>query len=278
MGFSVAGSRKYLVLVKITLTLRLLTACTSGYEVNANISTNDTANIINGKKVQDGSVFSKNAVLLINRLTSEVCTATLLGGNFALTAAHCLDNENPGNLYLFFGAKPNATTERRQVVAMKASPYWELRQKETKNTGDIAVIKFDGEELPKGYAAAEVLADDSILVDGLSTVVLGYGVSDAVTTAGAGILRMATLPILDSKYSDTEILLDQNKGSSICHGDSGGPAYVRVPGKNGKKAKYYVWGVSNRGVRDIDNNCQNSVAYTNVVVYLVWIQNTLKTL
>ena len=273
------GFKKQTLLTSTLLALCLLSGCTKNFaDTPFNSDDKKVSGIINGKFVTDDSVLSKTTVLLANPVVGEICTATLLGGNYALTAAHCLDQEKPENMYVFFGTQPNGNSERRQVVAMKASPYWELRRREAKNTGDIAIIKFDGGPLPKGYVAAELLENSNLLKNGLNATVLGYGITEANIDEGEGILRMAILPILDKDFSSTEITLDQSKGSSVCHGDSGGPAYVYIPPTKKTTGHYALWGISNRGLNDNDNDCQGSVAYTNVLIYLVWIQNVLRTL
>lgn len=273
------GSKKFTLLVSISLSAVFLSACTPAepFEV-PNFDQGTFQNIVNGIEVQSGNEMANSVVLVINRATSEVCTASLLDSNHALTAAHCLDNDNPGNLYVFFAAKPNSSTERRQVIAARASSYWAIRQKEDANTGDIAVIKFAGTQLPRGYKPVEILEDPTVLRVGKTIPVLGYGFNDPNDPASAGVLRMTQLKVLNMKFSSTEIVLDQSKGSGVCHGDSGGPAYVYVPGKSGKKGRYLLWGVTSRSINDGEDSCARSVAITNAVLYKTWIQNVLRTL
>jgi secreted trypsin-like serine protease len=283
MGFSMAGFKKVahlsLKISQILVLTSLLLACSKGFEKEAIQTDSETGYfIINGKNVDAKTPAVRSTVLLFNALTKDACTATLLGNNYALTAAHCIDKDNTENLYVLFGTEREELFDQRVVIASKASQYWKIRQREDKDTGDIAVIKFEGTGLPEGYGPAEFLQDTSLLRNGANTFVLGFGVTDAITTAGAGTLRSANLPILNSTYSGSELLLDQSKGSRICHGDSGGPAYIKAYDKKTKTEKYYLWGIANRGIGDDDNTCENAVAYTNVTLYLVWIQNVLKTL
>jgi len=273
------GFKKSVILGQALVLLSLLSACSKGFEKEAIQADPETTSfIINGKNVDAKTPAVRSTVLFFNAMTKEVCTATLLATNYALTAAHCLDSKNSDDLYVLFGTEREELFDQRQVIASKASPYWANRQREDKDTGDIAVIKFDGGELPEGYGPAEFLQETYLLRNGANILVLGYGVNDPVTTAGAGTLRSTNLPILNSTYSGSEMLLDQSKGSRICHGDSGGPAYIKAYDKKTKTEKYYLWGIANRGIGDDDNTCENAVAYTNATLYWVWIQNVLKTL
>ncbi len=270
------GSKNFAILAGVLLGLNL-SACTPAkqFQIKYSADEGNPSNIIAGNDVANNSSLSKSVVLLINSFTQEVCSASLIGNQYALTAAHCLDKENPNNLYIFFAAKPNGKTERRRVIAMQAFPYWALRQSEDINTGDIAVIKFEGIALPKGYKAVEFLPEDQKILKGAKTIVLGYGIKNAQTQVGAGVLRYTTLTVSNPNYSSTEILLDQSKGSSVCHGDSGGPAYFYMKDSHGQ-LKYYFWGVANHSsVDDVDNNCNKGVVYTNALLYQTWIQNMM---
>jgi len=266
---------KFTALTSLALCLSLA-ACTAPKEVpvdasEINAETPELNNIIGGGSVAEGSALSRSVVLLVNSQTREVCTAALIGGNFALTAAHCVDREDVQNMFVFFAAKPNKNTERRQVVNAKVSPYWDHRKKEEKNTSDIAVIKFAGNGLPNGYQPVKFLEDNSVLVKGMASVILGYGVNEAAKQTGAGALRFTILKISDPNFSPTEKLLNQSKGNAACYGDSGGPAFVYRKDKSGK-TQFYMWGIANHPSKDdVDNLCNKSVVYTDATVFATWI-------
>ncbi|WP_413289852.1 S1 family peptidase [Bdellovibrio sp. HCB337] len=273
------GSNKIASLISVSLMATMLSACTLADNFKAeNFESEDTQDIVNGREIQNDNELAKSVVFIVNKVTKDVCTGSILDNNHVLTAAHCLDTEDQTNLYVFFAARPNGKTERRQVLAAKYSPYWEMRQLESYDTGDIAVIKFDGTELPVGYKPVTFLEDYSILREETPVSVLGYGLSDASDPTSVGVLRVGNLKIADPNFSSTEITLDQTKGTGVCHGDSGGPAYVYIPGKNGSKGQYLLWGVSTRGVNDDDSTCNKSVAITNASIYLTWIMLAVKTL
>ena len=70
-----------------------------------------------------------------------------------------------------------------------------------------------------------------------------------------------------------EITLDQSQGRGACHGDSGGPAYVKdaVSGKN------ILVGVTSRGTNP-QGLCDRQAIYTGVMGYAQWIANGVKEL
>lgn len=269
-------SGKYKTLWQMGFALVFLNACHSNPDlVSDSLSRTSFRGIINGHEVQNDDRLAKNTVLLVNRTEKNqyVCTATLLGGPFALTAAHCLDSENTQNMYVFFDTHPSEKSERRQVIAQKASPYWGT-DKFRKNAGDIAVIKFEGDALPKGYHGVEFLENPSVIRTSPTTLVYGFGLSGLTLEDKDGFtLRKAVLPMTHIAYSATEVLLDQTQGSQVTVGDSGGPAYVWHRGK------YYFWGLANREVvLETDSSTLPAVVFTNALLYRTWVQNLLRSL
>lgn len=203
------------------------------------------------------------------------------------------------NLDMVIGTKNQLFTHffQRNVTDAKVNPLFEDPASEDKDSdvGDIALIKFEG-SLPEGYHPAELLSDDSILKRGVDITIAGFGVSnvytepidpkkvkdlqeaieygeiycyddeltDCVTVemGGDGILRQTHALI--SSVQETEFRLDESTGHGTCSGDSGGPAYVTIEGKQ------YLTGVTSRG----SALCDNVGVYTNVTPYAEWIALT----
>lgn len=233
-------------------------------------ATNDGA-IIGGEEATGEEDFAKTIVLLYNVAEGGICTASILSKSILLTAAHCVEG-NPKNMIVVFGTSvESATLEKRQVEAYKVSPVWPVRQTEDLNTGDIALVKFEG-GLPEGYKSRKILADISKLSDGQTVMLAGYGNNDGAKGEGAGTLRYVETTIKQVAFSSSEILIEQSKGKGACHGDSGGPAYVEIDGK------LVIVGVTSRGVNDPNNDCSVSAAYTSVAYYADWIARTAKEL
>ena len=81
-------------------------------------------------------------------------------------------------------------------------------------------------------------------------------------------------------YSKSEFLLESAKGKSACHGDSGGPAYVKVEVERDGKIvlEDVLTGVTSRSVGDELDLCNVSVAYTSIPFYASWIVSTARAL
>jgi len=222
--------------------------------------------IIGGTEVPNESPLSRSVALLFNRMTTEVCTASILNNQFVLTAAHCVVGANSKDLYLIFDTTLSEKSATRRVVAAKTTNYYNPKATRKTNTGDLAVVRFAG-GAPHGYTAAKFLTNPTLLSDKAEVTVVGYGVNNDETRTGAGSLRTTTVQILDSNYSQTELTLDQSRHSGVCHGDSGGPVYAIVNGK------LYLWGVVSRSVNP--DNCSEAAIVTDALVYLPWIKDTI---
>lgn len=249
------------------LTLAALVGCGSPQN---SVTTRTDGAIIGGEDVTDTEPFASTIVSLVDTSQGSICTASILSSSILLTAAHCVDGD-PSNLVVVFNRSiEDAKLTTRQVTDYKTSPVWGARQNEPLNNGDIAVVRFEG-GLPAGFKAAKLLSNSANLKDGQAVTLAGYGTSDGIAQTGAGKLRFVETTLKNATYTKSEILMEQSKGKGACHGDSGGPAYVKST--NGE---YVVIGVTSRGVDDPKNTCGVSAAYTSTSYYSAWIVRTAK--
>jgi secreted trypsin-like serine protease len=269
-----ATTQKRTLLATSLVLMLSLAACGKTPFVNAPASnpSGNSAGIIGGSDVTDKDDFSKSVVALYNVTVGSLCTASIVSDQILVTAAHCVDGP-ASSLRVVFGKNLENETDRviEAVISYETSPLWPTRSSEDFNAGDIAVVRFEG-GLPAGYHAAKLLTDDTVLTTGANVLLAGYGISNGVTQEGAGTLRSVVTTIKNGAYSESEILIDQTTGKGACHGDSGGPAYVQVNGQ------WALWGVTNRGVNDPNNDCSVSAAYAKIPFYQSWIATTTKKL
>jgi secreted trypsin-like serine protease len=226
------------------------------------------ARIIGGAEATGEEAFSKTIVSLMNVRKASLCTASIYSDSLLVTAAHCLNGSAARDLRVVFGKSMDSQDlVIRAADAFVVAPSWTLRQRQLTDTGDIALVHFRGGLAP-GYKPAKILTDASALKIDQPVTLAGYGTSDGVSKTGDGRLRFVETMISNTTFSSTEVLVDQSHGKGACHGDSGGPAYVKIDGQ------LYLWGITSRGVNDINDDCSVSSAYTVVPSYLKWLERT----
>jgi secreted trypsin-like serine protease len=233
--------------------------------------------ILGGRPVKERSGVAQHVVALEahNSQAGYLCTAVLITEHAALTAGHCGLKMRQGQV-VFSTDLSTTDAERREVSEVYVQPQFartvkhldhqaEIDPNELRDWGDLALIEFSG-ELPEGYSPIELL-DDSHLSDGQKVVLAGYGLRDPQDPSTAGRLDQVKVAIREAQYSDSEFRVEQTELKGACHGDSGGPALVKVSGK------WYIAGITSRG---LDEDCASDSLYTKPSFYVDWINQVLK--
>lgn len=257
--------KKIIVLVAAST---VLAACNEQTSSSVSLNQNQQG-VIGGDKVTAGMNVARSTVGLYDGKSKSLCSGTLIGENLVLTAAHCID-ETSDQLVVYFGkdfADKDQSLLRRTVKALVNTDY---NPKRAEDTGDIAVVRFEG-SLPAGFAPAPLLKDFSGVGEGTRVVVAGYGLNWSWgVKRGAGVLRTTTLKV-NGAFGSSEVMLDQSLRRGICSGDSGGPAYLDVNGQ------LYLLGVASRGDSlpiPLTPNCFIMSIFTRVDIYANWIATT----
>jgi secreted trypsin-like serine protease len=256
----------------------VLTTCLS---ISSNVAFAETRSnfdtvrdyIIGGQTVSAGDIIAATTVMVTDG--NFICTGSIIAQDIVVTAAHCTAAQAENLRIVFSRQMPSdlttVTDTVHDIYGFVANPGWQGEQSTGPDQHDIAVIRFKG-NLPSGYSVATLLSKSTALTKGETVTLAGYGITDAASQAGAGLLRKVDVQVL-KKLGETEEVLDQSEGAGACHGDSGGPAFVTVNGK------LLLWGVTNRGYPDnAPDDCVHESVYTRITAYTEFVNSAAEQL
>jgi hypothetical protein len=149
------------------------------------------------------------------------CSGVLVGPGRIYTAGHCVAD---GDALLVFGNIPISPSSIQIGT-----------------TGDFAEVDFPPEQTPSGYEAATILPNSDVQ-PGAEIIVAGYGQTSADAPLD-GVLRYASITYTGVDGSSLKF---HDGAQGVCHGDSGGPAYIFQNGT------LYLLGINQRG----DSSCE----------------------
>ncbi len=264
---------RFLLLKKIVLSFSI---------VSVSLAFGSSPDIVGGVEVLEADGEAASTVGLVTRTPqgTGLCTASILASDILVTAAHCVSESHgqathPSNVRVLFGKNLNGKNVKVQLVTgVKVHPKWKGDFSRGVDQGDIAILRFSG-GLPAEYRTAKLLPSKTSLQRGGTALLIGYGVShmDENGGTGAGILRKVDAVIDSPRFGKTEVLLDQRNGRGACHGDSGGPAFIRDRAGN-----LLLWGVTNRADPETAGDCSEGSVYTRITAHSSFIQSTIKEL
>ncbi len=216
--------------------------------------------IVHGKNIKGSDELGKSVVALVGKKGQGqvLCTGTIIAPDTVLTAAHCV-SEDIEKLTLVFAPRIKGVRSEnlREATSAMANPLW--MKSEDPGEGDIALVHFAG-GLPEGYAPVQLASPNLELKNGTEVTMIGYGVTNGLEHKGAGLLRQTQSTIVGEK-SPSEFVTDGHK-SSVCFGDSGGPAFAL---ENGQQVQ---WGVAHSVSSQA---CDDVAIHTSVMAYRAWI-------
>ena len=254
--------------MKLAQTTAVLLFCLNALTCLDRVYADDVSHtkIIGGEEVTESDPVAKTTVAIMGSLS--ICTGSILDHDLIITAAHCLSSPSEMAVAFSRSVLQAGVTKARIIKAIIPKEYRE--DAVTKDQYDIGLIRFEG-GLPPGYEKADLIPDSAMLSSGGTTLLAGYGITNASSHEGAGILRKTSIKIKDVAFAKTEVLLDQTEGHGACHGDSGGPAFIHQGGR------LYLWGVTNRGFpEEAPDDCAHHAVYTNILAHQSWLSAAIE--
>lgn len=240
---------------------------------NAQTSLAPTPAILGPEETEPQDTQAQSTVLVQMKvgLSGTLCSGVLIAKDVVLTAAHCASADV--DVYLTTNLKEHPVAPLH-VLKSAIHPNYKIDDEST-YPYDIALFKVAPTNRP--VATFPDLELQKQIPASLNLKVYGFGVTDVPVDVGNGnavisytkdgILRKTTLPTADFDFSKAQFHVDLSKGTSVCFGDSGGPAFYSINGKT------YLVGIASTVS---DGFCDDRGTYVNPLWHLQWIQDELK--
>jgi len=222
------------------------------------------------------------------------CSSTLIGNNWAVTAAHCFFNPDTNqqdkfkdDLTVVLGvhdrtivATPDTPLSERKVLKISEIVLHPDYNQATSSSNDIALLKFtESVELEK-YVPACLPEKDADFTSGQTGWVYGWGVTEENGFDLAEKLQELEVPIVSDavcrpamegqgvSITDDMLCAGGQEGKDSCGGDSGGPFTVDVAGV------HTLAGVVSFGIGCARDGLYG--VYAEVAKFRGWIDETIK--
>ena len=201
------------------------------------------------------------------------CSATIIGPNHVVTAAHCFYEIDSGRRLtaqdIQIGSGTYAQILRNlRVRAIVPHPRYNINSNSTgaQQDFDIGVLVFDG-QLPANLRPICV-GQAGTTTQSNEVLIAGYGKKHDYDESH-GQLYQVNMPVgrFYPEYKEFDLQLGLRKGS--CNGDSGGPAYFKSP-----TGAIQVIGAASRAPRFAQTGECNSGGgvYTDIRYYQDWMK------
>jgi secreted trypsin-like serine protease len=275
---------------KLTLSIAALALSSPAFAGVIKMPGLDFNTIIGGSEVQQGDAVQANTVLVVGKDGQDtfICSGSIIDKDIVLTAAHCLGTDGTAQVVVVFRTSIQGQGPVVQVTDRRRMSDFLDRAESGAQTDwhDLALVKL-ASPIPAGYTVAQFLPSKEMLQNGTTVTLAGYGITAAVadpngqSDEGAGVLRKVDVSVKNASYGDTEFLVNETNNKGACHGDSGGPAFVRS-GSN-----LYLVGVASRLTENdkVANNgdvgdysCSVEMVYTNALSQMDWIKTSMNEL
>jgi len=209
------------------------------------------------------------------------CTATLIQPQWALTASHCLYDQDgyliqPNQTRFFLGNDARRSNTYNgpvdgtlyQIDAVYPHPSYS----DSTLSNDIALVHLASPI----NSTTPIATSTSYPQVGTTGTYIGFGATEGISETGSGIKRSTTFPI-SYVYSNEGVYVSDYNGTGTCFGDSGGPGLQQIGGV------WQVIGITSAGTgcapgQSCDPDpCKRPTIHTRVDSYATWIASTTNT-
>jgi secreted trypsin-like serine protease len=217
--------------------------------------------VVSGEELKAiDSVVGPTVSLTIRGEEIEECSGVLIASDIVLSSAHCFIDSRR-DVRVGFGLKRDR--KAISVRSLEIHPSFHPNKMGVGNY-DVAVLRLR-KNAPANIPRAQLRAAGVRMKVGDVFVTSGFGSTDGSEDGGNGRLHKAALQIKSLSAIETRSA-GLNSKSSVCHGDSGGPAFVF------ENNRWFLWGI-NKGVSV--RNCSGESIHFELASIHPWLNSAV---
>lgn len=256
-----------------------LLACGDGELSSEGFLQEDSDSIINGSIVPANHTLARHVLSLrfqantqknlktgtVTR-TTEYCSAVALNSRTLIAAAHCIPKGDKVSGYVIARNLDGSDFRVRVQDYIQHEKY--ILSSQTVDN-DIALFLLES-ELPAhivSYTSIPAATDQYNLAQ---FIIAGFGqyIEGQTLLENSLRLRSGTAKTIDFKLQRRYFIADNSGETSVCSGDSGGPALIQD-----SSGRYYVLGIASTVsyTSDKEGKCNQEAIYMNIRSYVNWI-------
>ena len=221
-------------------------------------------NIVGGTPFKASDPTLNSMVGIIDRNGDVLCTGVVIAPQKFLTAAHCLMTGLGKGAIIRTGASISGSRTVTKIADWKLHDDFSAanltQMTPSSKTADIAVVQTTS--VITGTVATALVTADASVEAGNELRIAGFGRSEGVDRNSSGKALFWDFLVGSLNPDAQEMVLTDPEIHMACHGDSGGPVFQLVDGKQ------LLVGLVSRGRSACDSN---ETVITDLRAYTGWI-------
>ncbi|PVU98328.1 hypothetical protein BB559_001654 [Furculomyces boomerangus] len=204
--------------------------------------------IVGGVPVIEGN--HSFAVLISDIVTGDYCSGVLLSDEWVVTAAHCVENSEFGDIRVHYGSTVYKSMKHELAGSITIHPEFNI----VDYSNDIALIKVQNSIDPNDAKPIKIYKNE--ISENQTLSVVGWGITDPDSDYSKVLMETSEKVIskekckeiysaFDGEYAKNVICTGDLNGKGSCYGDSGGPLFIKT-----ESGDYLVGIVSNGSAKD----------------------------